>query len=101
MTAIGYLCSGGSRPSDKVGVPLQREIRTSTQKQLHQYSIITQFGEKVELITKTPETVVRSRVGHVFSIFGDNQRRATTTLTLDMCPERMLKRQCLTVLFNP
>ena len=35
--------------------PLQRKIRTSTQTQLHQYSISIQLGEKVERIAKTPE----------------------------------------------
>ena len=35
--------------------PLQRKVRTPTQTQLQQYAIGIQLGEKVELISKTPE----------------------------------------------
>ena len=53
------LCLSPQLISSKHGVmfnkPLQRKIRTSTQTQLHQYSINIQLGEKVQLIVKTPE----------------------------------------------
>ena len=53
------LCLSPQLISSKYGVmfnkPLQRKIRTSTQTQLHQYSISIHLGEKVQLIVKTPE----------------------------------------------
>ena len=50
--------------------PLQHTIWTLSQTQLHSYSKSIQLGEKVELIVKTPETVVMSDRLHVDYFWG-------------------------------